>query len=243
LTGLRKLPIFPEGEREYFYKAVAAQITFVTDDQRRVSELLLHQNGHDVRAARIGDVPALDRKQASVDPATFDGYVGWYEPPPPRNIATVTRDGDHLFVQETGQARSKLIPRSAVGYVAGGGSGPDILFEPAEQGRPSALILYDEARGAVRATWVDAARARQIEEVAARQIADTPERFKNQMPAAGSEATLPPFRCVGARRARLRPDEPAISRADPPTVALLSVHVHRPRFSGVDGLHRPSDHG
>jgi hypothetical protein len=190
LTGQRKLPIFPEGEREYFYKAVAAQITFATDDQGRVSGLLLHQNGRDMRAARIGDVPAMDRKRASVDPATFDGYVGWYEPPPPRNIVTVTRDGDHLFVQETGQARSEIIARSAAGYVASGGSGPDILFEPAEQSRPSALIMYDEARGAVRAPWVAAARARQIEDVAARQIADAPGRFKNQMPAAGSAAAL-----------------------------------------------------
>jgi hypothetical protein len=188
LTGQRNLPIFPEREGEYFYKAVAAQLTFVTTDEGRVSELVLHQNGRDLRAARIADVPAADRT-AAVDPATFDSYVGAYEPAFPRNIVTVTREGDRLFVQETGQAKSEIIPRSTVGFTAGS-NGPRVVFEFAGQGQSSALILYDEARGAVRATRIDAARARQIDAVAARQQADAPERFRNQMPAPGGEAAL-----------------------------------------------------
>jgi hypothetical protein len=79
-------------------------------------------------------------------------------------MVTVTREGDHLFVEETGQARSEIIPCSAVGYVATGASGPDIQFEPGDWGRASALIVYDEARGQ-RAPRVDAARAWQIREV------------------------------------------------------------------------------
>jgi Domain of unknown function (DUF3471) len=75
LTGQRSLPIFPERAGEYFYRAVAAQITFVEDGQGRVNELVLHQNGGDLHAARIGDVPAGDRT-AAVDSATFDAYAG-----------------------------------------------------------------------------------------------------------------------------------------------------------------------
>src|SRR5262249_59788316 len=52
------------------------------------------------------------------------------------------------------------IPRSAVGYVSSGVNGPHILFEPADHGPASGLIVYDEARGAARMRRVDAARAR-----------------------------------------------------------------------------------
>jgi uncharacterized protein (TIGR03435 family) len=44
-TGQGILPLFPEGERDFFLKAVDAQITFVTDGHSRATELVLHQNG------------------------------------------------------------------------------------------------------------------------------------------------------------------------------------------------------
>jgi D-alanyl-D-alanine-carboxypeptidase/D-alanyl-D-alanine-endopeptidase len=55
LTGQPRLEIFPESEWEYFYKVVDAQITFETDGKGPAAALTLHQNGQNVRAARIGD--------------------------------------------------------------------------------------------------------------------------------------------------------------------------------------------
>jgi CubicO group peptidase (beta-lactamase class C family) len=53
-----KSEIFPEAQKDYFMKAVDAQITFVTDSQGRATELILHQNGQDRHAKRIeGDSP------------------------------------------------------------------------------------------------------------------------------------------------------------------------------------------
>jgi hypothetical protein len=46
LTGQRKLEIFAETEREFFYKAVDAQLTFDAD------QVTLHQNGRDHIAKR-----------------------------------------------------------------------------------------------------------------------------------------------------------------------------------------------
>jgi hypothetical protein len=40
-----KFPIFPESERDYFLRAIDAQITFVTDSQGRATEMILHQGG------------------------------------------------------------------------------------------------------------------------------------------------------------------------------------------------------
>jgi len=52
-TGQPKLEVFAEGERDYFYKVVDAQISFETDSQGRASKLILHQNGVDQPAKRI----------------------------------------------------------------------------------------------------------------------------------------------------------------------------------------------
>lgn len=52
-TGQPKAEIFPEGEREFFYKVVDAQVTFETDSSGRAISLTLHQNGVDQRARRI----------------------------------------------------------------------------------------------------------------------------------------------------------------------------------------------
>jgi CubicO group peptidase (beta-lactamase class C family) len=48
-----KLEIFPEDDRDYFLKAVDAQITFVTDDRGHATELVLHQGGADQHAKRV----------------------------------------------------------------------------------------------------------------------------------------------------------------------------------------------
>ena len=52
-TGQPKAEIFPEGEREFFYKVVDAQITFETDSSGRATSLTLHQNGADMPAKRV----------------------------------------------------------------------------------------------------------------------------------------------------------------------------------------------
>ena len=53
LTGQSFLEILPESETEFFYKVVDAQITFVKDSQGRVTDLILHQGGLNLKAARI----------------------------------------------------------------------------------------------------------------------------------------------------------------------------------------------
>ncbi len=52
LTGQSFLEIFPESETNFFYKVVDAQITFVKDNQGRVTDLILHQNGQNLKATK-----------------------------------------------------------------------------------------------------------------------------------------------------------------------------------------------
>jgi serine-type D-Ala-D-Ala carboxypeptidase/endopeptidase len=52
-TAQPKFPLFAEAEREFFLKAVDAQITFVVDAEGRAKELVLHQFGVDQTAKRV----------------------------------------------------------------------------------------------------------------------------------------------------------------------------------------------
>ena len=51
-TGQNKFEIFPENDKEYFYKVVDAQITFITDKKDKATELILHQGGRDMPGKR-----------------------------------------------------------------------------------------------------------------------------------------------------------------------------------------------
>jgi CubicO group peptidase (beta-lactamase class C family) len=55
LTGQPKLEIFPESEKDFFYKIVDAQLTFESDGKGLATALILHQGGQNPRAPRIAD--------------------------------------------------------------------------------------------------------------------------------------------------------------------------------------------
>jgi len=58
LTGQPALDIFPESNTNFFYKAVRAQITFLTGADGDATALILHQNGLDTKAARVTEAEA-----------------------------------------------------------------------------------------------------------------------------------------------------------------------------------------
>jgi serine-type D-Ala-D-Ala carboxypeptidase/endopeptidase len=54
-TGQGRYQVFPESERDFFYKVVDAQITFDVNERGLTTGLTLHQGGQDALAPRIGD--------------------------------------------------------------------------------------------------------------------------------------------------------------------------------------------
>lgn len=52
-TNQPRLEVFAEGERDFFYKAVDAQISFIAGEDGTITSLVLHQNGTDVPAKKI----------------------------------------------------------------------------------------------------------------------------------------------------------------------------------------------
>ncbi|MDJ0572500.1 MAG: serine hydrolase [Pleurocapsa sp. MO_192.B19] len=53
LTGQEIVEIFPESSTKFFPKVTDAQLTFITNDQGKVSRLILHQNGRDLVLNKI----------------------------------------------------------------------------------------------------------------------------------------------------------------------------------------------
>jgi CubicO group peptidase (beta-lactamase class C family) len=141
-TGQPKLQIFPESVRDYFLKVIDAQITFVTDSNGPATELILHQGGMDQHAKRMeGELPpAKQHKEVAVDPKLFDGYVGKYQLAP-SFIMTVTREGDHLFMQATGQPKIQIYPESDRDYFLKVVDA-QITFVTDSNGRATELILH-----------------------------------------------------------------------------------------------------
>jgi D-alanyl-D-alanine-carboxypeptidase/D-alanyl-D-alanine-endopeptidase len=54
LTNQPKFEIFAESEKAFFLKVVDAQVTFETATEGRATAVILHQNGRDQRAVRVG---------------------------------------------------------------------------------------------------------------------------------------------------------------------------------------------
>jgi CubicO group peptidase (beta-lactamase class C family) len=109
-AGQPEAEIFPESATNFFLKVVDAQITFVKDDSGKAVKLILHQGGMDLAAPRAKDIV-----EAKVDPAVYDSLVGKYDYSNGA-VLTVTREGNQLFAQLTGQLKFEIFPESETNY-------------------------------------------------------------------------------------------------------------------------------
>ncbi len=142
LTAQPKFPVFAETEKDFFLKVVDAQLTFETDSQGKVTDVVLHQNGRDQTAKRseTGPPPAKEHKEVAIDPKILDNYVGSYELAP-NFILTVTREGDHLFTQATGQGKVEVFPESDHDFFLKV-IDAQITFETDSLGKATGLVLH-----------------------------------------------------------------------------------------------------
>jgi dienelactone hydrolase len=64
LTGQQPFEVFPESDSKFFLKVVPAQISFDTDAQGQVTQLVLHQGGMESAAKKIDDATAQKTEAA-----------------------------------------------------------------------------------------------------------------------------------------------------------------------------------
>jgi len=107
LTGQPKFEIFPKSETEFFWKVVEAEVTFVKNEKGAVTKAIHRQGGQTINAPKLEDV-----KTAKVDAKVYDAYTGKYDYGQGKAILTVTREGERLFAQITGQPKHEIFPKS-----------------------------------------------------------------------------------------------------------------------------------
>ena len=149
LTGQGPLEIYPESRTDFFARVVDAQILFKTDSQGRANALVLRQLGRDQMATRVdGDAePVLEwfgHWESKVDPSIFDFYTGRYRLTQGA-IFTVTCEGNHLYVQLTGQPRLEVFAESEREFFYKVVDA-QITFESNGKGPAKALILHQSGQ-------------------------------------------------------------------------------------------------
>ncbi|MBR0774172.1 antirepressor regulating drug resistance protein [Bradyrhizobium diazoefficiens] len=215
LTGQRRVRLTIGDDGTASYKAAFGEINFPIAAERRSSELMLRMNGRDVRAVSLVEMPT-----AATDPAPLDQYVGWYRTAPDRGLS-VRRDGDRLWLQETGQGAMQVIPEGTDVFSFRGDH--LLIFLRDEQSKVSRLLVQSAVFGARLAPRIDAAVAQTIEADFARRLAQVPDRFKEQVPAAGGREMI--LRGIDG----LRRGAPQYELMSAPLAAKIHLHLEEMR--------------
>jgi CubicO group peptidase (beta-lactamase class C family) len=144
-AGGQRLEIRPRSETEFFFDDSLSEIRFERDAAGRAAIMLLYQNGADEpeRGVRVADAAAAP-VAVSLDPAVYDAYLGEYELAP-NFVLTVTREGDRLITQATGQGKIEIFPLSETEFF------PKVIdaritFVRGTDGRVSELVLDQGGR-------------------------------------------------------------------------------------------------
>jgi CubicO group peptidase (beta-lactamase class C family) len=88
--------------------------------------------------------PPKQRKEIAVNPKLFDQYAGRYQLAP-NFILTITREGDHLFAQATGQSKFELFAEGEKDYFLKVVDA-QITFETDSTGKATQLTLHQMGR-------------------------------------------------------------------------------------------------
>lgn len=107
-SGGAKFEIYARGGDRFFFADTSSALQFERDGGGKItSHIMIRNVGTDERAQKSNRPMPTAREEISLDPATLDGYLGEFELAPGFSIA-ITREGDALFAQATGQPRFAL---------------------------------------------------------------------------------------------------------------------------------------
>jgi beta-lactamase regulating signal transducer with metallopeptidase domain len=154
--------------------------------------------------------PSAVRNQTAADATVLDHYVGYYQLNP-RAVFTITRTDDQLFAQITGQRTLPLRPVGNGEYVYGSAA---LRMTFVSDGQGTMLVLRQHGQNLFSAR-VDEARAAAVENVFVRQIAEAPDRFREQSPSPGSRDAV--LRGIE----ELRRGAPDYGRMSPPLADVM----------------------
>jgi CubicO group peptidase (beta-lactamase class C family) len=111
-SGGEKLEILAASRDDFYYTESDSRIRFRRDPQGKITGMdFLRRSGPDEIGAKTGEPLPAERQAVQVDPGLYDGYTGVYELTPNFSL-TLTREGDQLMAQATGQPKLEVFPES-----------------------------------------------------------------------------------------------------------------------------------
>jgi D-alanyl-D-alanine carboxypeptidase len=110
-SGGRKLEIFPTSDSTFAFTQGLPRITFRRDAGGKVTAMIVRQAAFEEQARRTDRPVPAEPVTTRVDPKLYDELAGDYELQ--RGfVITISRDGERLMAQATGQARLEIFPKS-----------------------------------------------------------------------------------------------------------------------------------
>lgn len=119
LPGQSAFQMYPESPTGFFLKVTDAQIQFELDAHHRATGLVLHQGDRHIAASKIDTKKAAGKSSAphaiTLSPKQLQRFVGAYRIAPGA-VLKVTRHGDQLEAQLTGQPAAPIYPASGTEF-------------------------------------------------------------------------------------------------------------------------------
>lgn len=144
-SGGRKQEILARARDEFFFKESGGRLRFVRDAQGKVTGAeFLPIKGMDESGTKTAEPLPQERQAVQLDPAVYDAYAGQYEVAPGL-VLTVTREGDHLFAQPTGQSKVEIFPESETKFFLKVVNA-QLEFVRGEDGKATAVRLHQGGR-------------------------------------------------------------------------------------------------
>jgi D-alanyl-D-alanine carboxypeptidase len=143
-TGSSRLPVLPASERLFFYESSFSELTFLLDEQGKVTGMSMQRGSGGPELATRADEALPTREAIAVDPAVLAGYVGRYELQPGFVLQITAEDG-RRFAQATGQPKLELFA-SAETELFLKEVDARLSFVRGEDGRAGELVLHQGGR-------------------------------------------------------------------------------------------------
>jgi D-alanyl-D-alanine carboxypeptidase len=138
----------PRSATEFFVENRLTVLRFEADAAGKATAIVVFQEegGTPERAPRVADAPPPRKefKEIRLDPAIYDAYAGEYELAP-GFILTVTREGDRLMTQATGQSKVEVFPSSETEFFLKV-TDAQITFVKGPSGTVDSIVLHQGGR-------------------------------------------------------------------------------------------------
>jgi hypothetical protein len=118
------------------YNDIGGQVTY-----QQTWQIETHiRRGKDWLLVSVADAPiAFDPVVAKIDPGVYDAYVGTYQWSPTLR-STITREGDRLFEQFTGEGKVEWLPENESTFFVKGSGADKFIFVKDRNGRVTHYI-------------------------------------------------------------------------------------------------------